>query len=417
MKVPALPANAAMASTKSATEAASSDPQHFTRLLDEKRQSAATCVRPAGGGLPQARFHPSAQQATSPAAEPPDNARETSADNTDASLLAMLKPFHVSNPQDDLTKKEKLTLAQENDPQPDALPGVVSAAALKTTDAGLPVNDSLPADAIQHEAPESRIALVTREAGPLAVPELTLAAAPAPAPVAKPALPHPVQPGAASLAEQPAAIMPSLPESRSLKAVTLPAGHNLMPVKQGGIAKGGEQDALRPGFTLTAPGATQQASLPATASASATGLLTQEMGTPAWQQSLGQQVACFTRNGIQHAELRLHPEELGSLQISLQLKNEQAQLHFVSASHQVRAAIEAAVPHLRTSLAESGIELGQSSVGADPAQNGNDPGQSGQSPRQNVAHSHGSDNDHPAEETTEIVVRTVSYNNGINTFA
>jgi len=53
------------------------------------------------------------------------------------------------------------------------------------------------------------------------------------------------------------------------------------------------------------------------------------------------------------------------LQISLKLDNDQAQLHFVSAHQQVRAAVEAAMPHLRTALAESGISLGQSSVGSD----------------------------------------------------
>lgn len=97
------------------------------------------------------------------------------------------------------------------------------------------------------------------------------------------------------------------------------------------------------------------------------GTLQAEVGTPAWQQSLGQQIAVFSRNGIHHAELRLHPEDLGALQISLKVNNDQAQVHFVAESHQVRAALESAMPHLRTMLAESGIQLGQSSVGADTA--------------------------------------------------
>ncbi|PLR47316.1 hypothetical protein CYR40_09130 [Chimaeribacter arupi] len=73
----------------------------------------------------------------------------------------------------------------------------------------------------------------------------------------------------------------------------------------------------------------------------------------------------FTRHGQQSAELRLHPEDLGALQISLKIDNDQAQLHFASPHQQVRAAVEAAMPHLRTALAESGINLGQSSVGSD----------------------------------------------------
>lgn len=91
----------------------------------------------------------------------------------------------------------------------------------------------------------------------------------------------------------------------------------------------------------------------------------QEMGTEAWRQSLNQHINIFTRNGIQNAELRLNPLELGVIRVNMQLNSEQATLHFVSDNHQVRAALEAAMPQLRTSLAESGIELGESSVGAE----------------------------------------------------
>ncbi|MNH36373.1 Flagellar hook-length control protein [compost metagenome] len=73
----------------------------------------------------------------------------------------------------------------------------------------------------------------------------------------------------------------------------------------------------------------------------------------------------FHRNGQQSAELRLHPQELGALQITLKLDENQAQLHIASAHGQVRAAVEAAMPQLRHALAESGINLGQSSVGGE----------------------------------------------------
>ncbi|MFL4555321.1 flagellar hook-length control protein FliK [Yersinia kristensenii] len=100
-------------------------------------------------------------------------------------------------------------------------------------------------------------------------------------------------------------------------------------------------------------------------SAPVSGYLSAQLGSQEWQQSLGQQVIMFSRNGQQNAELRLNPQELGALQISLKIEDKQAQLHFVSAHSQVRAAIEAAMPNLRTALAESGIQLGQSSVGSE----------------------------------------------------
>lgn len=90
-----------------------------------------------------------------------------------------------------------------------------------------------------------------------------------------------------------------------------------------------------------------------------------EVGSPAWQQALGHQLSSFTRHGVHHAELRLHPEELGPLQISLRLSQDQAQLHFVTDHHQVRAALEAAMPHLRSALAGAGIQLDQGSVGGE----------------------------------------------------
>lgn len=94
-------------------------------------------------------------------------------------------------------------------------------------------------------------------------------------------------------------------------------------------------------------------------------LLNAPLGSNEWQQALGQQVLMFTRNGQHQAELRLHPQDLGAIQISLRLDDNQAQLHMAAAHSQVRAALEAALPHLRTALAESGIQLGQSSIGGE----------------------------------------------------
>lgn len=91
-------------------------------------------------------------------------------------------------------------------------------------------------------------------------------------------------------------------------------------------------------------------------------------GSSEWQQELSQQVVMFNRHGQQTAELRLNPQDLGSIQISLKMEGDQVQLHFVSNHGQVRAAIESAMPHLRTALADNGISLGESSVASDSSQ-------------------------------------------------
>ena len=64
------------------------------------------------------------------------------------------------------------------------------------------------------------------------------------------------------------------------------------------------------------------------------------------------------------------------MQISMQVDtNNLMQIHMVSGHSQVRAALEDALPNLRDSLAQSGINLGQSSVGSDATPNWNGSGQ------------------------------------------
>ncbi|PHM73785.1 flagellar hook-length control protein FliK [Xenorhabdus kozodoii] len=99
-----------------------------------------------------------------------------------------------------------------------------------------------------------------------------------------------------------------------------------------------------------------------------TPLLNAHLGSEEWQQQLNQQVLFFNRNGLQQAELRLHPQELGALHIRMSVEDNQAQLHFMSAHQNIRAALEAALPGLRHALAENGIQLAQSSVNSDTQQ-------------------------------------------------
>ncbi|EOL8968845.1 flagellar hook length control protein FliK [Cronobacter dublinensis] len=107
----------------------------------------------------------------------------------------------------------------------------------------------------------------------------------------------------------------------------------------------------------------QQASAPVMTMPTAQ--VTAPFGTPDWQNSVSQHISLFTRNGQQSAELHLHPEELGAVQISLKLDDNMAQIQMVSPHSHVRAALEAALPTLRTQLAESGIQLGQSNISSE----------------------------------------------------
>ena len=73
-------------------------------------------------------------------------------------------------------------------------------------------------------------------------------------------------------------------------------------------------------------------------------VLSAPLGSHEWQQSLSQHISLFTRQGQQSAELRLHPQDLGEVQISLKVDDNQAQIQMVSPHQHVRAALEAALP-------------------------------------------------------------------------
>jgi flagellar hook-length control protein FliK len=117
---------------------------------------------------------------------------------------------------------------------------------------------------------------------------------------------------------------------------------------------------------------TQTNAAQATAGAAARPAIAPNVGDNQWAQALGQQMVRLSTQGSQTAELDLNPPNLGPLKVVLNVVNDQAQAQFVSPHQAVRAAVEAALPHLRTSMADAGIQLGQTSVGADGfAQAGN----------------------------------------------
>ncbi|APG18665.1 flagellar hook-length control protein [Kosakonia radicincitans] len=117
--------------------------------------------------------------------------------------------------------------------------------------------------------------------------------------------------------------------------------------------------------TVSVAPVTTSASAAQASSPVAAPVVSAPLGSHEWQQNISQHVTLFTRQGQQTAELRLHPEDLGQVQISIKLEDNQAQLQMVSAHSHVRQALEAALPTLRTSLAESGIQLGQSSISSE----------------------------------------------------
>lgn len=105
------------------------------------------------------------------------------------------------------------------------------------------------------------------------------------------------------------------------------------------------------------------ASAATTAATPTNATITTSLQSPQWPASFGQQVLQMHQRGDQQMSLRLHPQELGPLSVSLTVQDQQAQLQILSAHAPVRAAVEAAIPQLRQALADSGIALGEAMVG------------------------------------------------------
>jgi flagellar hook-length control protein FliK len=75
-----------------------------------------------------------------------------------------------------------------------------------------------------------------------------------------------------------------------------------------------------------------------------------------------QQLITMVSNGVQQAEIRLDPAELGHLTIKIQIQGDQTQVQFHVAQSQTRDIVEQAMPRLREMLAQEGLQLTDSHV-------------------------------------------------------
>ncbi|QDE31927.1 flagellar hook-length control protein FliK [Shewanella polaris] len=75
-----------------------------------------------------------------------------------------------------------------------------------------------------------------------------------------------------------------------------------------------------------------------------------------------QQLITMVSNGIQQAEIRLDPPELGHLTVKIQIQGDQTQVQFHVAQSQTRDIVEQAMPRLRDMLSQEGLQLTDSHV-------------------------------------------------------
>lgn len=92
--------------------------------------------------------------------------------------------------------------------------------------------------------------------------------------------------------------------------------------------------------------------------------LSARVGTPAWDNQVGQKVIWMVGGEEQSATLELNPPDLGPVQVVLNVSNEMASVTFSAQQLEVRQALENSLPRLREMMSESGIALGNATVNA-----------------------------------------------------
>lgn len=125
-----------------------------------------------------------------------------------------------------------------------------------------------------------------------------------------------------------------------------------------------------------------------------------------------QQLLTMVSQGIQHAEIRLDPPELGQMMVRIQVQGDQTQVQFQVAQHQTRDIVEQALPRLREMLAEQGMQLTDSDVSQ---QQQGEEGADGEQGQNGLLGNEMDEN--TAEETLLAANQATTYQSGIDYYA
>lgn len=89
------------------------------------------------------------------------------------------------------------------------------------------------------------------------------------------------------------------------------------------------------------------------------------LGSPEWADQFSEQVVWVGQSGSQSAVIKIHPEDLGPLEISVKVVDDLASVTITSHSSHVREMVDQALPRLREMMAENGLNLSNTSIGSD----------------------------------------------------
>lgn len=157
-------------------------------------------------------------------------------------------------------------------------------------------------------------------------------------------------------AEHQAPTFTTTSSSAAFAAENLSAGRTSATLSASETAQANQSHALQNIQVVT----TERAQMPAAMNQAP--LLPSSVGTQAWQAQLNDSVVQMVMRNQNEMTLNLRPADLGPLQIQLFQDDQATQLHILTHSHQVRSALENALPMLREALQAQGLQLADSTV-------------------------------------------------------
>ena len=86
-------------------------------------------------------------------------------------------------------------------------------------------------------------------------------------------------------------------------------------------------------------------------------------GTPAFAQELGQHVVWLGLQDVKQARIRLHPEDLGAMDVKVSMNHDRVDVSFAVQHPAAVHAVQQTLPQLDALLAQHGLALGQADVG------------------------------------------------------
>jgi flagellar hook-length control protein FliK len=87
-----------------------------------------------------------------------------------------------------------------------------------------------------------------------------------------------------------------------------------------------------------------------------------DVRTPGWHEAFANRVQWLVDSDVNEARIRLHPAELGAVDVEISLIDDKTYVQLTTATASARDELSQSLPRLRELFASSGLELGGASV-------------------------------------------------------